>query len=144
MALSNIFKRLSATPDSRFARITTNDHSAKLWVVTLLSTIYAMLVLAIRLGFTKWRKYGFDDLVVTIAHLVALSMWGSIFTSLRNGLGKSYVLLDDTEMSQAQQGIDCSHDYYKFGSDLGPDWGGGFCHRLSSRKPCTETWRQTL
>lgn len=83
MALSNSFKRVFVTPDNRFARITTNDHSAKLWVITLLSAIYAMLVLAIRLGFTKWRKYGFDDLFVTIAHVCTAQFLVVVFVNVK-------------------------------------------------------------
>jgi hypothetical protein len=55
--------------ENRFARFTTDDHSALLWVVQLLSLIYALLVLAVRLGFVKWRAHGLDDIVLTLAHV---------------------------------------------------------------------------
>ena len=55
--------------ENRFTRFTPDDHSALLWVVQLLSLIYALLVLAVRLGFVKWRAHGFDDMVLTLAHV---------------------------------------------------------------------------
>jgi hypothetical protein len=69
MAFSTISLHLARTSDNRFARITTGDHSAAIWVVILLSIIYAVLVLAVRLGFTKWRAHTLDDIVVAIAYV---------------------------------------------------------------------------
>jgi hypothetical protein len=69
MAFPSDFLHRAREPENRFARITTNDHSAALWIATILSLIYAVLVLAVRLGFTKWRAHTLDDLVVTIAHV---------------------------------------------------------------------------
>ncbi|KAF5849431.1 hypothetical protein GGP41_006348 [Bipolaris sorokiniana] len=87
----------TASPsDYRFARITPHDHSATLWIITILSPIYATLVLGIRLGYAKWRAYGFDDLVVVLAHVVGAGMWVTLLTSIGHGLGKSYDILDDT------------------------------------------------
>lgn len=63
---SELVSRAAGDP---FARITTDDHSATLWVVTLLSTIYAILVLLVRLGYTKRRAHALDDVIVTIAHV---------------------------------------------------------------------------
>jgi hypothetical protein len=53
----------------RFAHLTPNDHSAPLWVVTLLCSIYAVLVLVVRLGYVKWRAHGLDDVVLSLAHV---------------------------------------------------------------------------
>jgi hypothetical protein len=60
---------LARASNNRFTQVTSNDHAAAIWVVTLLSIIYAVLVLAVRLGFTKWKTYGFDDIALTIAHV---------------------------------------------------------------------------
>jgi hypothetical protein len=54
---------------NRFAHLTPDDHSAPLWVVTLLCSIYAVMVLAVRLGYMKWRAYRLDDYVLTLAHV---------------------------------------------------------------------------
>lgn len=69
MAYSSSSSLLARASDNRFARITTTDRGATLWVVTLLSMIYAILVLAVRLGFTKWRAHTWDDFVVVVAHV---------------------------------------------------------------------------
>jgi anti-sigma-K factor RskA len=69
MAFPSDSSHLARESENRFARITTNDHSAALWIATILSLIYAVLVLAVRLGFTKWRAHTLDDIVVTIAHV---------------------------------------------------------------------------
>jgi anti-sigma-K factor RskA len=69
MAFPSDSLHLARESENRFARITTNDHSAALWIATILSLIYAVLVLAVRLGFTKWRAHTLDDIVVTIAHV---------------------------------------------------------------------------
>jgi len=55
--------------DDRFARFTPDNHSAVLWIATLLSLIYAALVLVVRLGFVKRRAHGLDDVVLTLAHV---------------------------------------------------------------------------
>ncbi|EMD66206.1 hypothetical protein COCSADRAFT_353321 [Bipolaris sorokiniana ND90Pr] len=90
----------TASPsDYRFARITPHDHSATLWIITILSPIYATLVLGIRLGYAKWRAYGFDDLVVVLAHVVGAGMWVTLLTSIGHGLGKSYDILDDVDIT---------------------------------------------
>jgi anti-sigma-K factor RskA len=85
MAFSTIPKRLAKDSDSRFARITANDHSAKLWVVALLSTIYAILVLAIRLGFTKWKAYSLDDVIVTTAYVRTVLLSTQVPVEVRIG-----------------------------------------------------------
>jgi hypothetical protein len=115
---------MAFTSDYRFARFTPDDHSAVLWVTLLLSLIYAILVLAVRLGFVKLRAHGLDDVVLSVAHvrictviirvlryydrltlmqLVGLGMWASLFASLKNGLGKSFNVLEDAEISNVQQ-----------------------------------------
>ncbi|XP_014555117.1 hypothetical protein COCVIDRAFT_103243 [Bipolaris victoriae FI3] len=92
----------TASPsDYRFARITPHDHSATLWIIIILSPIYATLVLGIRLGYTKWRAYGFDDLVVILAHVVGAGMWVTLLTSIGHGLGKSYDILDDVDIPRS-------------------------------------------
>jgi hypothetical protein len=69
MPLSLLSERLTREAGDPFASVTTDDHSATLWIVILLSTIYAILVLAIRLGFTKRKAYALDDILITIAYV---------------------------------------------------------------------------
>ncbi|KAF2828274.1 hypothetical protein CC86DRAFT_405279 [Ophiobolus disseminans] len=89
--------------DYRFARFTPDDHSAVLWVSSLLSLIYATLVLTVRLTFVKRRAHALDDILITVAHLVGFAMWASLLVSLRNGLGKSLKVVDDEKAPLLQQ-----------------------------------------
>ncbi|EOA85134.1 hypothetical protein ACJQWK_07202 [Exserohilum turcicum] len=103
MAFSHISRLLGRESDYRFSRVTANDHSAGLWITTILSIIYALLVFAVRIGYTKRRAHAIDDVVAALAHIIGLGMWGVLFKSLGNGLGKSYRVLDDAEISQVQK-----------------------------------------
>ena len=55
--------------DNRFARYTVDNHSAPIWIASLLSLIFAFCVLGVRLGFVKLNAHGFDDVVLTMAHV---------------------------------------------------------------------------
>lgn len=69
MDLTPSSRHTIAAADYRFARITSNDHSATLWIVTILALIYATLVLGVRLGYTKWGAHGSDDTIVILAYV---------------------------------------------------------------------------
>ncbi|EUC44616.1 hypothetical protein COCMIDRAFT_97750 [Bipolaris oryzae ATCC 44560] len=103
MPFSSTPHNLVRSPEHRFTRVTPNDHSAAIWIVSVLSLIYIFLVLAVRLGYTKRRAHALDDIVITLAHLASFGMWALVFKSLRNGLGKSFSVLSDMEISQVQQ-----------------------------------------
>ncbi|KAF2795956.1 hypothetical protein K505DRAFT_5699 [Melanomma pulvis-pyrius CBS 109.77] len=89
--------------DNRFARFNDEDHSAPMWIASILAIVFAYLIMAIRLLFVKWNMYGFDDVVLTMAHLLGLGMWASLFSSLDNGLGQALKLLDATQISHMNQ-----------------------------------------
>jgi hypothetical protein len=59
----------TSSSDNRFARFTAENHSAPIWISTLLSLIFAICILAVRLGFVKWNARGLDDVVLTLAHV---------------------------------------------------------------------------
>jgi hypothetical protein len=63
--------QLTTLSENRFARFTPDDHSAPVWISSFLSLIYAVCILAIRLGFVKLGAHGLDDAVLTIAHVSA-------------------------------------------------------------------------
>jgi hypothetical protein len=50
----------------RFSPVTFNDHAGQLWIVTVLSLIYSMLVALARL-YIKYHKFGFDDSFFALA-----------------------------------------------------------------------------
>jgi hypothetical protein len=111
---------------NRFARFTPENHSAPIWIASILSPIFACLILAVRLGIVKWNVHGLDDVLLTLAHvssqkphipkrlpvpsnrltdakLVGLGMWASLFSALSNGLGKALKLLSVDEISRMNQ-----------------------------------------
>jgi hypothetical protein len=55
--------------ENRFSRFTPDDHSSPIWISSFLSLIYAVCILAVRLGFVKLGAHGLDDVVLTIAHV---------------------------------------------------------------------------
>jgi hypothetical protein len=59
----------SPSDDNRFARFSVDDHSAPIWIASILSMAFAYLVLAVRLLFVKWNMHGLDDAVLTLAHV---------------------------------------------------------------------------
>ena len=69
MASSALSPRQNEALGDRFSRFTKDDHSAVLWIVSLLSLIYASLLLLVRLTFVKNRAHGFDDVAITLAHV---------------------------------------------------------------------------
>jgi len=60
---------MATGPDNRFARYNDDDHSAPIWIASILSLIFAYLILSIRLGFVKWNIHGLDDVLLTIGHV---------------------------------------------------------------------------
>lgn len=50
----------------QFSRVTFNDHSGQLWIVTILSLIYGFLGAMTRM-YIKYRMFGFDDLLLAFA-----------------------------------------------------------------------------
>ncbi|KAF2190330.1 hypothetical protein K469DRAFT_561378 [Zopfia rhizophila CBS 207.26] len=98
-----------ATPSgSRFARYTQDNHSAPIWIASILCLLFAYAVLSVRLGFVKWNLHGLDDVILTLAHLVGLGMWAALYSSLANGLGRALKLLSEAETSHMTQSFSAS------------------------------------
>ncbi|KAF2713002.1 hypothetical protein K504DRAFT_461591 [Pleomassaria siparia CBS 279.74] len=88
---------------NRFARFTPDDHSAPIWIATILALIFAYLILLIRLLFVKKNRYGIDDVLLTLAHIMGLGMWAAIFSSLGSGLGKALKLVQAKDIPRMNQ-----------------------------------------
>ncbi|KAH7205335.1 hypothetical protein BKA60DRAFT_526687 [Fusarium oxysporum] len=71
----------------RFSPVTFNDHAGQLWIVTVLSLIYSMLVALARL-YIKYHKFSFDDSFFALAMIFHLAQSIAVFIGLSNGLGK--------------------------------------------------------
>jgi hypothetical protein len=54
---------------NRFVVVTPDDHSAPLLVVAILSLVYSCLLFATRILGVKWKRYGWDDGILALAHV---------------------------------------------------------------------------
>ncbi|KAJ8117396.1 hypothetical protein OPT61_g1387 [Boeremia exigua] len=95
----------AAADENRFARYTANNHSAPIWITSLLSLIFSFCILGVRLFYVKLNAHGRDDVALTVAHLLGLGMWGCVFSALHHGLGKSFTLLDAGKISRMQNSL---------------------------------------
>ncbi|KAK5731942.1 hypothetical protein LTS12_027194, partial [Elasticomyces elasticus] len=74
------------TNSGGFARPTTIDHRTWLWVVIILSMLYAFCFLVARV-FAKWSLLWWDDALTTLAHIFAAVRWTLMIVAIRQGLG---------------------------------------------------------
>ncbi|KUJ13767.1 uncharacterized protein LY89DRAFT_720987 [Mollisia scopiformis] len=95
----------AAPTGNRFALVTPDDDSAPVTIVTMLSSIFTILVFAVRLGIVKRKRYGYDDCLLSLGHVVALGQWAAIFIALDNGLGKSTKLVGNREQNSSAKAL---------------------------------------
>lgn len=69
---------------ARFAISSDEDHSAVLWILTLLALTYTTLTLLLRL-WVKLRMLGLDDALAVIAQLLAYGSIGMVLYALGKG-----------------------------------------------------------
>ncbi|KAJ4307584.1 hypothetical protein N0V84_012627 [Fusarium piperis] len=71
----------------RFSPVKFNDHAGQLWIVTILSLIYSVLVATAR-AYIKYQMFGFDDILIALATVLHLAQAIAVFVGLSNGLSK--------------------------------------------------------
>ncbi|KAK6392273.1 hypothetical protein LTR65_003729 [Meristemomyces frigidus] len=89
---------------NRFAVSTPDDHQASLWITSLLSLMFSVVVLAARVV-VKWGAFGADDIALGIAYVLATAHWITMYMAMSRGLGKSATLLSHqmvVEMSKVR------------------------------------------
>jgi hypothetical protein len=106
------------TEGNRFAEITSENHSAYLWISSILCLIYSSLILFVRLHL-KWKLYGADDITASTAtvrdsvlnsltmkslysyylQILQIGQVVPLLLAMKNGLGKSNNLLSDGELA---------------------------------------------
>lgn len=86
----------------RFAVMTSDDYGASAWIATVLSLTYSLIIFSARF-IVKRGLYGIDDVILSVAHLLALGQWIAIFVSLSDGLGKAVSLLTLKQESRISQ-----------------------------------------
>lgn len=87
---------------SRFAVSTTDNRQAGLWIASLLSLMYSIVILCARLV-VKWGNLGLDDIALAGAYVLSLAHWTITYTALSDGLGKAPELLDNGAISKIGQ-----------------------------------------
>lgn len=101
---------MDSTGTRRLLTVSPSDHSPWLWVTSILSLIYALMVLGCRL-LVKWGVLGLDDAALGVAYVrqrarplepatfanyaqaFGLIHWGLIYAALHRGLGKATTLV---------------------------------------------------
>ncbi|KAF2441589.1 hypothetical protein P171DRAFT_446447 [Karstenula rhodostoma CBS 690.94] len=78
---------MDTSAGNRFAPYGPENHSAPLWITSILGLIYAIGVLLVRL-FIKRRVFGWDDSLIVAGTLTGLVQAIVFFKALRNGLGQ--------------------------------------------------------
>lgn len=81
---------------ARFAVATINDHSANVWIVTILSLIYTTMTLMVR-AVIKRGSLGTEDIAIFVAQLFAYGEYAAIFVGLSTGFGKNLEMLRETQ-----------------------------------------------
>ncbi|CAK4030279.1 Hypothetical predicted protein [Lecanosticta acicola] len=85
-----------------FTKITDTDHAGWLYIITLLSFVYALVALAIRFA-AKYGMYGHDDWALLGSTGLAIGQYVSVLAALSKGLGKSQTLLGIHRLLELQR-----------------------------------------
>lgn len=75
-----------------FSPVTATNRAGVVWVSSILSLMFSIIVLATRFQI-KAHNFGHDDWLIAVSTLVALGQWIAIYTGLSQGLGQSSTLL---------------------------------------------------
>ncbi|ROW18191.1 hypothetical protein VPNG_00245 [Cytospora leucostoma] len=67
--------------------VTPVDHAGQVWILTILTTIYAGLSLLVR-GSIKWNVFWLDDYLLATATAIHFAQAGVVFSGLSHGLAK--------------------------------------------------------
>ncbi|KAF3000064.1 hypothetical protein E8E13_001092 [Curvularia kusanoi] len=88
--------------ENRWARITADDHSGTLYIVTFLGLTYTGITFLTRL-LIKWHMLGLDDLAMLLAEIANVTQVALLLASLSAGLAKSYDSLGGKQYAQMAQ-----------------------------------------
>ncbi|KAK3678855.1 hypothetical protein LTR78_001308 [Recurvomyces mirabilis] len=72
--------------DNGFKKATSTDHRGWLWVTVILSIIYTVSILLVRL-FGKYGLLSYDDATLGLAYCIAAVRWGVQMHAISDGLG---------------------------------------------------------
>ena len=86
----------------RFAVDLDGDHSATLWIATLLSAVYTTCSLVVRICI-KRTSFGLDDVVFLVAQMFAYGEFIAIMVGIASGLGRSLELLEGAQEAEVMR-----------------------------------------
>ncbi|KAG8623967.1 hypothetical protein KVT40_008943 [Elsinoe batatas] len=86
----------------RWMEVTSKNHKPWLYVATLLSMLYALSVLGIRL-FVKYGAYALDDVVVLGGYVFGVTQWALTLSALQRGLGMAPGLISSADEASAAE-----------------------------------------
>ncbi|OCL13909.1 hypothetical protein AOQ84DRAFT_385085 [Glonium stellatum] len=89
---------------NRFATVTPDDHSAWIWLATLLALAHSLCFLAFR-ALVKRGRFVIDDGILVAGYVFAFGHWIATFVALRSGLGKSSRLLTKAQEHSASEAV---------------------------------------
>ena len=81
---------------ARFATDTANDHSATLWIATILPILYTTFTSVVRI-YAKRITFGLDDALFFVAQLLSYGEYAAIVVGLNHGMGRSLQLLHEAQ-----------------------------------------------
>lgn len=85
-------------PGTRFfTQIDNTNHSGWLYIITLLSLCYIVIVFGIRFV-VKYGMYGQDDWALLLSTLLAAGQHIALLAGLGEGMGKSTTLLSNAQL----------------------------------------------
>jgi hypothetical protein len=77
--------------------ITAQDHSAYLWIASVIALCFSLCSLVVRL-LVKWLMLATDDALMGAGQAVALVHHALFFVAIANGLGKAESLISPSQM----------------------------------------------
>ncbi|KAK4623688.1 hypothetical protein CLAFUW4_05711 [Fulvia fulva] len=93
-----------------FTQITEEDHSAWLYIITLLSFVYVIIAFIIRF-IVKYGMYGHDDWALLASTVLAIGQYISVLVAVAKGLGKASGLLEYAVVQEIQR-YAAAHAYF--------------------------------
>ncbi|KAK6389870.1 hypothetical protein LTR65_006140 [Meristemomyces frigidus] len=90
-------------PGTRFfTQVTEQNHAGWLYIVTLMSLCYVIVVIAVRFV-VKYGMYGRDDWALLVATIFAVGQHIAVLAGLAGGMGKSITLLSHSQVGGIQK-----------------------------------------
>jgi len=90
-------------PGTRFfTQISDTNHAGWLYIITLLSLCYIMIVFAVRFV-VKYGMYGRDDWALLVATVIATGQHIAILAGLGVGMGRSSTLLSHEQLAEIEK-----------------------------------------